>query len=197
LDFGFSAQAAGLYIRIDREFNWWIFDGFYRRGLTNPMIQDVMRLKEQGLGRVIRIGDSAQASDIKQMNDAGIAITGVEKAPGTNKQNWDEWRASLMEEQGHIRELTAKPKLFISSKLTDTDEQGVEFNFLVKEIENLRWEEMKTDMGIEQKPMWGKQPKHAIDALTYIMATINKPKKVAQHAATIGLVKPFYPGLGV
>jgi len=51
-----------------------------------------MRLKEQGLGRVIRIGDSAHASDIKQLNDAGIAIEGIMEEPGTNKENWYEMR---------------------------------------------------------------------------------------------------------
>lgn len=197
-DFGFSAPNAGLWVRIDREFNWWVFDGFYRKGLTNPQIQDIIRLKEQGLGRVIRIGDSAQASDLKQMNDDGIAIEGVEKAPGTNKENWDEWRARLLQEQGRVQELTGKPKLFISSKLVDYDEEGNEFNFLVKEIENLRWEETKTDLGIEQKPMWGKQAKHAIDALSYILATINKPKKEGSTTqAHTTAVKPFYPQLGV
>ena len=49
-------------------------------------------------------------------------------------------------------------------------------------------------MGIEQKPMWGKQANHAIE-LTYIMA-INKPKKVAHHAATTVMVPPYYPELG-
>ncbi len=175
IDFGFSAPTAGLYIRIDREFNFWIFDGFYRKSLTNPDIQKIMKTKEQGLGRVIRIGDSAQASDIKQLQDAGISIEGVEKAPGTNKENWDEWRARLLENQGRPQESTGKPKIFISNKLIEYDEQGNAYNFLVKEIENLRWEEVKTDMGIEQKPVWGKQAKHAIDALSYIIATINKP----------------------
>lgn len=195
-DFGFSAPTAWLWIRIDREFNWWVFDGFYRRGLTNPDIQALIRLKEHGLGRVTRIGDSAQASDIKQMNDAGIAITGVEKATGTSKENWDEWRARLMEELGRVQPSTGKPKIFISSQLTDVDEEGHEFNFLVKELENLRWEEVKTDLGIEQKPVWGKQPKHAIDAFSYVVATINRPKKPARTQATTGLVKPFFPQVG-
>jgi hypothetical protein len=31
-----------------------------------------MRLKEQGLGRVIRIGDSAQASDIRQISTLSL-----------------------------------------------------------------------------------------------------------------------------
>jgi phage terminase large subunit-like protein len=198
LDFGFSNPAAGLYVRIDREFNWWVFDGFYRKGLTNPDIQKLIRLKEQGLGRVIRIGDSAQASDIKQLNDAGITIEGVEKETGTSKENWDEFRARLMEELGRIQEGTGRPKLFISSKLVDLDDEGAEFNFLVKEMENLRWEETKTELGIEQKPIWGKQPNHAIDALSYIAAEVQKPLDSGiVPPPTTGLVKPFYPGLGV
>jgi phage terminase large subunit-like protein len=198
LDFGFSNPASGLWVRIDREFNWWIFDGFYRRGLTNPDIQAIIKVKEQGLGRVIRVGDSAQASDIKQLNDSGIKIEGVVKESGTNKENWDEWRASLMEQQGRIQEGTGKPKIFISSRLVDLDEEGNEFNFLVKEVENLRWEEMKGDLGIEQKPTWGKQPNHAIDALTYLLAKVHKPLESApMPAPTTNLVKPFYPGMGI
>jgi hypothetical protein len=71
-----------------------------------------------------------------------------------------------MEEQGRIQPGTGKPKIFVSSKLVDLDDDGNEFNFLVKEAENLRWEETKTDLGIEQKPTWVKQPNHAIDALS-------------------------------
>jgi hypothetical protein len=153
------------------------------------------------MGRVIRIGDSAQASDIKQLNDAGIKIEGVKKEPGTNKESWDEWRASLMEQQGRIQEATGKPKIFISSQLVDIDDDaqsqnfGSPFNFLVKELENLRWEEVKTDLGIEQKAIWGKQAKHAIDALSYILATINKPREnKPMPPPTTGLVKK-YPGM--
>jgi phage terminase large subunit-like protein len=201
-DFGFSAPTAWLWVRIDREFNWWVFDGFYRRGLTNPDIQALIKLKETGLGRVRRIGDSAQASDIKQLNDAKIAIEGVEKASGTSKENWDEWRAGLMETLGRIQEGTGKPKIFISSQLVDIDDDphsrtfGQPFNFLVKELENLRWEEVKTDLGIEQKPIWGKQAKHAIDALTYIAASVLKPIKAPQTQQSGGLAK-HYPQLGI
>jgi hypothetical protein len=204
LDFGFSAPAAGLYVRIDREFNWWIFDGFYRRGLTNPDIQKLIRLKEQGLGRVIRVGDSAQADSIKQLNDAGIAMEGVKKE-SRGKESWDEYRAGLLDNQGRIQEGTGKPKLFISSKLVDVDDDpksptfGSEFNFLVKEAENLRWEEAKTDLGVEQQSVWGKQPKHGIDALSYILATVNRPvsPSTTVQTPTTGVVKPYYPQLGI
>lgn len=177
IDFGFTNPAAGLWVRIDRSFNFWVYSGFYERGLTNPDIQRIIKQKEVGLRLVRRIGDSAQASDIKQLNDNGIKIIGVRKETGTSKQNWDEWRASLMEQQGRIQEATNKPKIFISNDLVAYDENGEPYNFLVKEIENLRWEELKTDNGIEQKAMWGKQPNHAIDALSYIIATIHQPKE--------------------
>ncbi len=67
-----------------------------------------------------------------------------------------------MEEQGRVQALTGKPKLFISSALIDIDDDplsktfGTPFNFLVKEFENLRWEERKTDMGVEQQAARGK-----------------------------------------
>jgi len=172
LDFGFTDPTAGLYIRVDREFNFWIFDGFYRRNLTNPDIQQILKLKEQGLGRIRRIGDSAQASDIKQLCNAGFSVEGVKKESGTSRENWDEYRARLMEERGRVQELTGKPKIFIANSLKDLDAKADSYNFLLKEIENLRWEEIKTEMGIEQRPRWGKQPKHAIDALSYVIATI-------------------------
>ena len=53
IDFGYSVPAAGYGFASTASFSWWIFDGFYRRGLTNIDIQNLIGLKEQGLGRVI------------------------------------------------------------------------------------------------------------------------------------------------
>ena len=105
--------------------------------------------------------------------------------------------ARLIEEQGRIQEGTGKQKIFISSRLVDLDSDGNEVNFLGKEMENLRWEETKTDLGIEQKPTWGKQPTTAIDALSYLMAKVHRPlASGSMPVPATGLVKPFYPGLG-
>lgn len=203
IDFGFTNYCAGLWVRIDRDFNFWIFDGFYRKGLTNPDIQKIIQQKEVGLGIVRRIGDSAQASDIKQLNDNGIKIQGVVKQPGTSKENWDEWRARLMEEQGRIQEATGKPKIFISKALVDIDQDeksrtyGQPTNFLVKEVESLSWEEHKTSDGKGNKAVWGKQPNHAIDAFSYILATIHKPKKTNTITTVQGGLKNYYPELGI
>jgi hypothetical protein len=99
--------------------------------------------------------------------------------------------------------LTGKPKIFISSALIDIDDDpisktfGMPLNFLVKELENLRWEERKTDLGVEQQAAWGKQPNHAIDAFSYVLATIHKPKvDIPVPPLTTGLVKPFPGNIG-
>jgi phage terminase large subunit-like protein len=184
IDFGFSNPCAGLWVAVDAEENVWVFDGFYRKGMTNMEIMGEMSRHEKAVGlagRVDRIADSAQASDIKEMNDAGIRIVGVKKETGTKRENWDEWRAKLMEDLGRQEEdedgNLKSPKIFISSALSAEDDEGNEFNFLVRELENLRWEEQKTDMGIAPKSVWGRQPNHAIDALTYVLATIEQNRK--------------------
>lgn len=208
IDFGFSNPCCGLYVRVDRDGNLWVFDGWYRRGLINPDMQALMALKDPGLGRITRIGDGAGASDIATLNLAGYPIVAVEKESGTNGESWDEYRAGLMEQYGRIQEATNMPKIFISSTLTDIDDDpksptvGSHFNFLMKELENLTWEEMKTPDGVQQKAIWGKKPNHAIDALTYIIATI-VPKTYKKRSGGIGTdaglggggVSNYYSGL--
>jgi hypothetical protein len=103
-----------------------------------------------------------------------------------------------MEKYGRVQEGTGRPKIYISKDLQDLDKEGNPFNFLMAEAENLKWEEMKTDLGIEQKPIWNnKQAKHAIDALSYIIATIEQPEpEYVPRTQTAG-IDPFYPGLGI
>lgn len=179
IDFGFSNPCAGLWVSMDVNENVWVWDGFYATGMTNPDILEICRSKEKILeeSRIDRIADSAQASDIKEMNDAGYRIQGVEKQSGTKDDNWDEWRAKLMEDLGRVTEENPHPKLIISSKLIAYDEDGNPFNFLMRELENLRWEEVRIDGLVKPKSVWGKQPNHAIDALTYILATIENNRR--------------------
>ncbi len=180
VDFGFSNPCAGLWVSVDNNENVWVYDGFYKTGMTNPdvLAEITRREASTGLqGRIDRIGDSAQASDIKELNDAGCRIQGVEKESGTKNDNWDEYRAKLMEDLGRISEEQPHPKILISSSLNAYDEDGNPYNFLVRELENLRWEEVKNDGIVQPKSVWGKQANHGIDALTYILATIERNRR--------------------
>jgi hypothetical protein len=165
---------------VDNNENVWVYDGFYGTGMTNPYIMGLVRSRESanGLtGPVDRIGDGAQASDIKEMCDAGLRIQAVQKMSGTDTENWDEWRSKLMEDLGRIDENNKHPRIIISSKLTAYDEEGNPYNFLMRELEGLRWEETTVDGVTKPKSVWGKQPNHAIDALTYILATIENNRR--------------------
>lgn len=203
VDFGFSNPCAGLFGRIDRDGNVWIFDGWYRRKMINPDIQAVILQKESGIGRVNRIGDSAQSADIEQLTKAGIPMVGISKTSGS-KESWDEYRARILEQYGRVNESTNKPKIFISSKLVDIDDNeksptvGSYFNFLMQELENLRWEEKKEHIGEDNKAVWGKQPNHAIDALTYMLVAIDTGSRKESRGITQskGMTDPFYGLMG-
>lgn len=179
VDFGFSNPACALWASLDANDNLWVFDGFYGTGMTNPDILEKCKRKEKLLEgyRIERVGDSAQASDIKELNDAGYRIEGVHKESGTSHQNWDEWRAKLMEDYGRVTEDSPHPRIIISSSLVAYDEEGQPFNFLVRELENLRWEEVTVDGVTKPKSQWGRQPNHGIDALSYILATIERNQR--------------------
>ena len=119
------------------------------------------------------------------------------------RENWDEYRARLMEQYGRVQEGTGKPKIFISKNLVDIDDNekssttGMPINFLNFELENLRWEENKADDVSGQKSIWGKQPNHAIDALTYILTMIEKPVEFQVAPTQTGGVAPFFSDLGI
>jgi len=188
IDFGFSAPSAYVLVRIDREFNWYVHDGFYRKGQTTPDLARIIKQKETGLQVRSRVADSAQAETIAQLRDEGVHFSGVKKR-ARGKENWDEYRAGLLSNLGRIQEATNKPKIFISKHLVDRDDEGGTFNFLVKEIENLRWDEVKVDGKDQQAARWGKQPDHAIDALTYLMHEITKPEENQENFTNY--VSPF------
>jgi phage terminase large subunit-like protein len=178
IDFGFSNPACCLWVRIDHDGNLWVYDGFYRRKLTTPAIAKLIKDREKGhkTKGVRRVGDGAQASDIAELAQHGLKMVAVKKQPGTNKENWDEYRARIMQEYGEVNPETQKPKIYVSNTLTELDEDtGEPINFFVREIENLRWEEVKRNGEIETKPTWGKQPNHAIDTISYIISEMYQP----------------------
>lgn len=182
IDFGFSNPACGLYCRVDSDNNLWFFDGFYETGLTTPKIEALITRKDIGLGRIIRIGDSAQASDIQQLKDDGFDIDGIAKESGTKHENWDEYRARIMQEYGEIQEGTGRPKIYISSRLVAIDEKtGESYNFVVKELEHLMWKEVTSGGATVQKPEWGMQPKHAVDTISYILVRVFGIKRETEN----------------
>lgn len=192
-DFGFSKPCAHVFVAVDSDDNHYIFDGFYKTFLQNPQIADLIKRKEKaiqeaGLVMRTRYADSAQPSDIAELTTMGVPMIPVKKETGESLEGWDEHRARRLDLQGRIQPGTGKPKLFISSALVEVDEKARkgdrEYNWMLKEVENLRWDEIRQSGRMFQKPRWSdKNEKHAIDAYTYMATMYAAPPESAEAAA--------------
>ncbi len=184
IDFGYSKPCAVVYVAIDSDDNHYIFDGFYKKGLTTPQIAQLMKRKEESIkamGLVMRqrYGDSANPSDIKEISSDphNLPVSPVKKAVGESQEGWDEFRSRLMDQRGRVSPVTGKSKILVSDALVEMDEQKqVEYNWFLKEAENLRWDDVKRDGVRTQVPRWSdKTRKDAIDAYSYIEVSYAAP----------------------
>jgi hypothetical protein len=95
---------------------------------------------------------------------------------------WDEYLAQRMAFYGDISKITGKPKLFISDNLLDYNDSGHAYNWLVQEIENLKWREKGGMTDHETMPKWDDHRRfgHHFDgirALAYFVVSYSKPPK--------------------
>jgi phage terminase large subunit-like protein len=185
IDFGFAKPAAIIYIAVDTDGTEYHYDGIYRKGMTNTDIARQMVRKEQGINVKQCWGDSANASDIEELNQmteidgkkVNFNVIPVKKATGTSTENWDEYRAKLLSELGRINPVSGKPMVYMSEDLmwfnhiTEKEE-----NFALVELENLRWDEVRRDGEKVQRSRWeDKCAQHYIDAWTYVSHSYRDP----------------------
>jgi phage terminase large subunit-like protein len=183
IDFGFSNPLALLLIGIDYDNNVFIFDGIYETQLTTPKLAKrfdaLCQRYEINAREVMTIADSAQAQDIRALQDQGFDIVGIKKQPGTKHENWDEYRARKMQEFGQVVDKNSKIK--VSKYLTRFNEKtGNHENWFVKEVEQLVWAERRTQAGENiNKAVWSPDtPNHAIDAFSYFLVDhLDKPTR--------------------
>lgn len=182
LDFGFSNPACFGIFGIDYDDNINLFDGFYERGLTTPVIaQKIVQICKAysiDMHNLVIICDSAQAQSIQELNDIsaannyGFTAIGVKKVSGTDSQNWDEYRADRLSQYGTVND-DGTTKFKASSYLTHFDEkEGKEVNWFVKEVESLKWSEVASPSGHDkqQGAIWDpRYANHAIDMLSYLV----------------------------
>lgn len=157
-----------LYVAVDPDDNWYLYDGHYGPGMTETKWHEMCVRKDAQQYITGAWCDSAAASVIAALDQLGTHFDPVEKTPGEGSTDWDEWRASLLEQQGKVQRGAVTSKIIVSPKLLRYDEKkGKEVNWAVAEFESLRWEEVKVAGVVTAKNRWGKQAKHFIDTLTY------------------------------
>jgi hypothetical protein len=152
IDFGYHTTAC-LFIGIDKDQNWYVFDELYGR---EEILADLMpRIWEKvGDSRlVLMIGDSQAKDAIETMQTKGYPIVPVVKRADSITHGIDLIRQKLRPRMQLVG--PPKPSLFIS---------GVCKNF-IQELEAYRYPEEKPDRNPSEQPV--KEDDHGPDALRY------------------------------
>lgn len=159
IDFGMTDPTAAIFVFIDYEGNWWIYDEIYKTDLHLDQLIYVLRDK-MGDDRFTRIlGDGAARFELESLRKRRFRITGSKKGADSIANGIREVRALL-----HVRESTGKPKVFIHSKCVNT----------IKEFERYSWER-DSDGNVINTPE--DTYNHAMDAIRYLALDKITPDK--------------------
>lgn len=166
MDFGYNDPFAAIFVLIDFDGNWWIYDEIYEKEMTTTKEAAALRAK-MGDKRFTRIvGDNQMKVEIQNLREHKIWVT-------PSKKGGDSIRTGIkmLKEQMAVREGTGKPKLFVTRNCKN----------LIAEIKEYEYADDAFGE-IADYPEQG-QKDHAIDALRYIileMRSVAKPPPKAQ-----------------
>ena len=169
MDFGLKDPFAVVYVVIDADDNWYIYDETY---LPDLPVQKMANILHQKMGDVYFtriVGDSAGANEIKSLRDKSLGDQRVYVTPATKGRDSIRAGIRLVKSQLYVREGTGKPKLFIGSNCKAT----------IREFQSYR----------RLRDAWGEASEtpedrnnHLMDALRYLFldraASVKPIKKV-------------------
>lgn len=164
IDFGHTDPFAAVFVRIDKNQNWWIVDEIYEENLDLEQIANRLRDKMGDVYYTRIIGDSSGATEIDTLKKVyNLPIIGAKKGKDTIKAGIREVSQKLK-----IREGTGKPKLFVSSVCSNT----------IREFEAYERISTKDAYGetiVSETPE--DKNNHAMDALRYLALDHSEYKK--------------------
>ena len=152
IDFGFTNPTAAVFIAIDYDQNWWIYDEVYKSGMTTEQTHKVLTNKMGKRFFTSKIGDSAAVQEIANLNTLPYSM-GIESV----KKTKDSISAGirLINEALKVQEGTGKPKMFIAEHCKN----------LIYEFETYHYPDQKINRNAPEDPV--KENDHALDALRY------------------------------
>lgn len=158
IDFGFVNPTAILFAAISPDNEIFIYDQIYQSGLKTPEIADLIKQRSVGKTFVNTIADSAQSSDIAELQKYGLGIYPVSKTSGNRDEDWTTFRVRK------ISEKLRQKKLFILNTCKD----------IIFEFEHYKYQEIREEKNIREVPL--KLNDHALDALSYLVVSL--PEKI-------------------
>lgn len=156
MDFGLKDPFAAVFVAIDKEDNWYIYDEIYLPDLPIDKIARILHQKmgDQYFTRII--GDSAGAVEIASLRSKELGDKRVWVTP--SKKGKDSIRAGIraVKTKMYVREHTGKPKLFVARNCTAT----------VKEFQS--YKRLRDAFGeVSETPE--DRNNHLMDALRYLV----------------------------
>lgn len=150
IDFGSTDPTAALYILIDYDGNWWIFDELYETDMDLDRLVYALSDKMGDYHYARILGDSAAKFALQSLRKRGFRISGSKKGADSIANGIREVQALLK-----IREGTGKPKLFVNARCVNT----------IKEFQLYSWQR---DAFGEISQQAEDKNNHAMDALRYL-----------------------------
>lgn len=177
MDFGLKDPFAAIFVAIDQNDNWYIYDEIYLPDLPVDKIAHVLHTKmgDEYFTRII--GDSAGATEIaslrsKALGDKRVWVTPAKKGKDSIRGGIRQIKTKL-----YVREATGKPKLFVGRNCRATIREFQEYKRL--------------------RDAWGDvsetpedKNNHLMDALRYLvldqMSGATSPKKATKRYSETG-----------
>lgn len=153
VDFGFENPTGVVYVLIDYDDNWWVFDEIYRK---RTIIQDLIPMINNKIGDKrlnLIVADSNASEAIAQLSQH-FPIVPIQKRKDSIPEG-----IKLITQRLRPREQLVgppKPKIFISSKCKN----------LIYEMDQYHYPEHKPDKNSNELPV--KDEDHLVDALRYL-----------------------------
>lgn len=178
IDFGYHTTAC-LFVGIDKDQNWWVFDEIYGR---QEILKDIIpRIKDKLANKrlVLMVGDS-QAKDAIETMVRSFPIIPVVKRGDSIIHGIDLIRTKLKPRIQLIGE--PKPTIFFSSVCKN----------LIQEMESYKYPEDKKDRNPSELPV--KENDHGPDALRYVVLQL---KYGAPQRSTKIMAAPKFDSYGL
>lgn len=179
MDFGSTNPTVCLWIAVDSDDNWFIYDEHYETKSGIDYHAGIINSKSQR-SITATYGDPSGAQWITEFAQRGIYITPATKETSTAQNTWVRFKIEKVAERlkvvpGHVVQgpqdkrtasLSGQPKLFIFSTCTNT----------IREFETYRWKEKSVTQAqdLNEPDVPEKANDHAMDALSYFACSYKR-----------------------
>lgn len=130
MDFGLKDPFAAVFVAIDQDDNWYVYDEIYLPDLPVDKIARILHQKMADNYFTRIIGDAAGATEIASLRSKELGDMRVWVTP--SKKGKDSIRAGIraVKTKMYVRESTGKPKLFVGSNCKSTIREFQEYKYI-------------------------------------------------------------------